>query len=795
MNISGVSGVTELDPYPFEEFAPTLSQCYAIVLAGYLAAKTQLLSPSDIRGVNAFANYFAMPAIICVSLSDANFGDFNWELLSGLVVGKALVFVLVASLTYCISGNIGIAGLLAIFCVHSNDLPVGNPLVSSLYGYYRPHMIKYLFLMPALTFAIFLPIGNFMVAVNRLRKPPVNPFPSTSFNSPNNLEKSSLVREFVTTFSGALKSPVVIATFSGLIMNVFFRGNVPKVLHKPIHVVAATIPGLALSLLGFSFVRKERYFLSSGIILAVVLVAVKMLLTPLLMHVTVKILTPKLKEFKVLTDFSLLYGIISPATIVFQIGQEYRKLLPAMSVALILSSLLCFPLSYLVARFTIAPVNKLSYYIPHLQNSLFFIASCSVVCDVFVWISIAWKKKWCKVPFCYVTHLAFTQMLTSCGIIMWCLSSEESWALYCQMALYYGGEISGYLWSGTMAVIVTLSNKYPELAGKGYPILSFTAFFLSALITCVMCSLIPYNDVQKVYIVGRARTNFAFLQLIVTSVLLIVCFVLISLCLLIHFKNSFRKKSICSDRIFCLENDPNEESICKSAKRSSLENIKDVFTRKKEGELYSKENRSDYIKIGEEDMENEWTFKLYSLILLIWLTMTLKIIANIFKLVHSQALEIMVPLEFLQSSLFVGQGIFIFLTFGIDLRTVGISIVKKWRNFRYGKENVLLEASLHDATSEEKLFCKQFYAFYFKHCVRDLAKDRKWKSAVYRKCFWGHQLVDWLIEERICQDDAEAEDYGQKLLLGGVIRHVTETRHFYDAPYLYKFVGDTQQTK
>ncbi|GIY32336.1 hypothetical protein CDAR_594141 [Caerostris darwini] len=52
------------DPYPFDDFAPTLAQCFFIVITGYLVAKFQLLSAADLRGVNAFITYIGMPGII-----------------------------------------------------------------------------------------------------------------------------------------------------------------------------------------------------------------------------------------------------------------------------------------------------------------------------------------------------------------------------------------------------------------------------------------------------------------------------------------------------------------------------------------------------------------------------------------------------------------------------------------------------------------------------------------------------------------------------------------------------------
>lgn len=65
----------------------------------------------------------------------------------------------------------------------------------------------------------------------------------------------------------------------------------------------------------------------------------------------------------------------------------------------------------------------------------------------------------------------------------------------------------------------------------------------------------------------------------------------------------------------------------------------------------------------------------------------------------------------------------------------------------------------------------------------------RWKDAIYKDSFWGHQLVDWMITGGLCIDDSDAEGKGQKLLAGGVLKHVTGKHHFYDATYLYCFNG------
>ncbi|CAL1263203.1 unnamed protein product [Larinioides sclopetarius] len=810
------------DAYPFHDFAPTLAQCFFIVITGYLVAKFQLLSAADLRGVNAFIAYIGMPGIICMTLADADFGDLRWELILGLFLGKLFVFVLVTGVSLRINGNVGVAGLLAIFCVHSNDLPVGNPLMSALYRDHRPQMMKYLFMMPVMTMVFFIPIGTFMLEVHKSKQSREQR--ETNVESPSRtcLKWSEIVtkKEVSSLYHSLLKSsPVIISSVLGVILNFSFQSKMPAVLHHPLKVISATVPGCVLSLLGFNMVRKERYLITSAVVAAAVLLTVKMFITPIVMHTITSFLTDGSGSSKMLSDFALLYGIVSPATSIFLVGQEFRKPLAAMSATLIVSSFLSFPTSFVIARFTIAPTCKLSHYVPALKDVLFWVACFSLACDIVVIISILCKRKWSKVPYCYVLCLVVTQVSTCCGILLWKLSHEHQWVVFFQMALFYGGEMSGLIWIGTIAIILLSSDRYPALAQRGFVVICITTFCICSIITTVMCALILCNDIKKVFIVGRARSNFEFLQLSATTILQFICLVIVGMCLMLHFirkhsvkksnctviedlynsaleedlhiknmredwENKMQKKVGFENPIFCLES---ENVTATHYKRKRPSCMPAELSDKDEADLYYRE----ILHEGQDKYSNnnrQWTFRFFSLLLLLFISTTVKFVSNLYKLVHSMALEIMIPLEFLQSILFIGQGFFILLTFGIDARTLSIQVTKWWRKIRNGKEEFVPNTSEVDESSEIAQFCNQFNTYYISKCFQNLAKDRKWKDDFYKNCFWGHQLVDWLIQEGAAKDDIEAEELGQNLLLGGVISHVTGAHHFHDAPYLYYFV-------
>ena len=57
----------------------------------------------------------------------------------------------------------------------------------------------------------------------------------------------------------------------------------------------------------------------------------------------------------------------------------------------------------------------------------------------------------------------------------------------------------------------------------------------------------------------------------------------------------------------------------------------------------------------------------------------------------------------------------------------------------------------------------------------------------YKSVFRGDRLVNWLLEVGLATDRQAAVRYGNSLILGRVIYHVTQAHFFYDSPYLYQF--------
>ncbi|XP_032232127.2 DEP domain-containing mTOR-interacting protein [Nematostella vectensis] len=66
-----------------------------------------------------------------------------------------------------------------------------------------------------------------------------------------------------------------------------------------------------------------------------------------------------------------------------------------------------------------------------------------------------------------------------------------------------------------------------------------------------------------------------------------------------------------------------------------------------------------------------------------------------------------------------------------------------------------------------------------------LVKQQQCEDFVYRSCFIGSSLVDWMVERGETNDRFEAVLLGRELLEIGLMKHVTDDHHFKDDPSTY----------
>lgn len=114
-----------------DKLFPALLECFGIILCGYVAGRTDIIPPTQAKGLGNFVSRFALPALLFKNMVVLDFGDVIWSFLWSVLIAKVTVFVVVCSLTLMVAGpesRYSKAGLYSIFATQSNDFALGYPI-------------------------------------------------------------------------------------------------------------------------------------------------------------------------------------------------------------------------------------------------------------------------------------------------------------------------------------------------------------------------------------------------------------------------------------------------------------------------------------------------------------------------------------------------------------------------------------------------------------------------------------------------------------------------------------------
>lgn len=125
---SGGGGSSET--VSFDNLYPAIVQCFAIIFAGYMAGRTNMINNSQARGIGTFVSKFCLPSLLLKSMCELKFNEVNWRFLASILIAKTVIFFIIVFFTLLIKRpvNLGYAGLFAIFSTQSNDFAFGYPI-------------------------------------------------------------------------------------------------------------------------------------------------------------------------------------------------------------------------------------------------------------------------------------------------------------------------------------------------------------------------------------------------------------------------------------------------------------------------------------------------------------------------------------------------------------------------------------------------------------------------------------------------------------------------------------------
>ncbi|PNF32094.1 Integral membrane protein GPR155 [Cryptotermes secundus] len=848
--------ISAADPQPAGDIAvdnlyPALLECFAVILCGYVAGRMNLISQTETKGLSTFVGSFSLPALIFLSLAELDLSSVNWMFLLSVLVAKTVVFLVVVVVTLLVSRpvNTGRAGLFAIFCTQSNDFAIGYPIVGALYQKTHPDYASYLYLMAPISLVILNPLGFILMELSKHDSSAVNQPGNHGTTAGTELSrKNSKLQVAGAVAKSIILNPIVLMTALGIVGNLVFSHMLPVALSGILKILGSAFSATALFLLGLRMVGKVHTLQGATLVVPGILIAVKLLVLPLVIHEVVSLFHPgtNTSETLDLSTYGFLYGVFPAAPGVFVFATQYSLDVDLIASSMVACTFISAPLMFISAK--MITINKLkpSDYLHELDSFALDVSIAGIFACVWILVLFICSKKYKRIPHKITFCLVVSQLIGCVGTILWSLlDRSDAWTLYLQFVVYAIGVYSSRLWTAFLAIallflqcrslcfVLKLQPLFIVL-GWGGPLVVVTALILS---------------VDPDYsIVEKRNPNFQYgeVQAAIAVFILVISFIVTIGCLVLHqrYQRRYARYLLLVQDVSGREDASDVEyddtspqivhttsvtecGTCEGSpspmhqteSHQQVVDIEEIMSDRghtfrslhEEGNCSSpgdicparfgcpsaqRDQCRNVVKhyhtqeaIEEEDSEEDrQTLRHIVLLILLACSMFVGIALSVWTLVMEEMSGIYVELAFLDASFNFGQSLIVFAIFGLDPKCVIQPLVKRWRCLLYGAAELKLPA-WEDLGFETKHVCDQFATHHLEKCRRDIATDRRWHLKHYKETFSGSALVDWLLGVGLARDRNQAVQYARHLLEGRVIRHVENLYHFHDQTTLYTFMS------
>ena len=817
-------------------------QCFGFIFLGYLSRRSNLIGPEEVKGLNIFVSYFALPAMIFQSLATLPLSNIDYNFVGSILISKSIIFIIVLLFTFQLSYksctkyfNIRRSSMFAMFCTQSNDFALGYPLLQSLYGTSKSSLANYLYILAPIQLLILNPIALLLIEVGKNLESP-----DTRTEHTTRLRRFSNILQII--FQKIFINPIILATFFGILINLLNHQSLPQVVLPFFTVLSQSFSSVALFLLGLNIYGNFKLLnnFSQPLLVTLVLTSIKIFFMPLLNRFLVQHVTIFSNEGQnsTFSEFSFLYGTFPAAPTVYIFSNLYDIETIIISTGLVISTLFSAPLMFVSAN-----MIRLSSTIDYKQlnadliDTMFYISIASIVGTVLLIFSFFNRYRLRSLTHRYTFKILLSHILVIIGAFLFKFESTKqpqplSWEnkiAIIQYILFHVGLFSLKIW--TCFLSFTLVLLYARSLCYTVQILTrflYTGIFILIcyLVMLGVTFMTTIDQTSSSAIDLYYGTNKIHLSISIFSS----CFTLISLSISLVFfhryKNSSQYEIITgtnsSSGLSENENDSNNPIASTSVEivhdPSPLVEVEDLFlalprNRLKEefkdrcGETCHSscsarkvctdrfENYKSNIESAIEAVDMSHLFQddqslhkdfhqvyhhLY-LLLFLALSIIVHLVVEICHLVEDEPTGIYIEIEFLDILLTFSQGFIIFVIFGFDIDHI---VQKLSKIFHLSlRLNQIYLPPIRSLNPDTIILCEQFRKFHLKSCKDDVTFTLE--NDVY---FCGKRLIDWLLRKQFVSTREEGIDYGRKLLYGRVIEHITREHFFCDNTFYYRFI-------
>ncbi|XP_055015676.1 integral membrane protein GPR155 [Boleophthalmus pectinirostris] len=788
--LSSVSSAMSID-----NLFPALLECFGIILCGYIAGRTNIITSTQAKGLGNFVSKFALPALLFKNMVLLDFANVIWPFLWSILIAKASVFVIVCFLTLvvaCPESRYSKAGLYSIFATQSNDFALGYPIVAALYKNTYPEYLQYIYLVAPVSLMILNPIGFGFCEIQK-------------WKSQINHQQSKLVIVGHVILQ-VLKNPIVFMVIIGITAHFVLHQRIPVFMAEFVDGLANSFGGAALFYLGLSMVGQLGKLTKSTAVTLILLITAKLLLLPLLCKDMVDLLdssnTSRLNQSS-LSNFAFLYGGFPTAPSVAIYAVYYNAEVEVVTSGMVISTFLSAPIMYVSAWLLTISWMDPDVLRKSLQKVCFNISILGLV--VLVWtISVMFlSKKVKRLPQMFAAHLFFAQFMTCFGMILWnyivytdnFIGQIVTFTILC-ISLY-----STYVWSGLIALSLVLLKKYEDvkvssgmiaLVGWGVPIFVTGILLMSG-------KMVP-DTIDFAFFYGKP-------QIICSTVMAALSILLAGGSLVCLSRGTWAQKDEGnSDTFEDTLVEPESPSLSEAnglsgdSDRACLicdcappQPMPDMITSTNMNNQPSLRDQcednceaSECLLIQQEEERLQAVDRQVARHVLLCLLLTVCLFANLssclWLLLNSIPGRLYLELQFFCAVANYGQGLLSFALFGLDKHFIILPFKRRlyalWN--RRQREQPQTDLGI-------RMTCTQFTKYHKDQCSHDIVRQRRCGKRTIVACFLGCELVDWLLQVGLALDRGEAVLYGMRLQQGGVLRHVNHLHCFQDSPLYYRF--------
>uniref|UniRef100_A0A2K5XWU4 G protein-coupled receptor 155 n=1 Tax=Mandrillus leucophaeus TaxID=9568 RepID=A0A2K5XWU4_MANLE len=763
---------------------PALLECFGIVLCGYIAGRANVITSTQAKGLGNFVSRFALPALLFKNMVVLNFSNVDWSFLYSILIAKASVFFIVCVLTLLVASpdsRFSKAGLFPIFATQSNDFALGYPIVEALYQTTYPEYLQYIYLVAPISLMMLNPIGFIFCEIQKWK--------DTQNASQNKVKIVGL------GLLRVLQNPIVFMVFIGIAFNFILDRKVPVYVENFLDGLGNSFSGSALFYLGLTMVGKIKKLKKSAFVVLILLITAKLLVLPLLCREMVELLDKgdNVVNHTSLSNYAFLYGVfpVAPGVAIFatQFNMEVEIITSGMVISTFVSAPIMYVSAWLLTFPTMDP-KPLAYAIQNVSFDISIVSliSLSIVCA---------------------------------GMMIWNFVKEKNFVgQILVFVLLYSSLYSTYLWTGLLAISLFLLKKR-ERVQIPVGIIIISGWGIPAVLVGVLLITGKHNgeSIDSAFFYGKE-------QMITTAVTLFCSILIAGISLMCMnrttqagsyegfdqsqshkavepgntafeesparinepelFTSSIPETSCCScsmgnGELHCPSIEPIANTSTSEPVIPSFEKNDHCVSRCNSQSCILAQEEEQYLQSGDQQLTRH---VLLCLLLIIGLFANLS--SCLWWLFNQEPGRLYVELQFFCAVFNFGQGFISFGIFGLDKHLIILPFKRRLEFLWNNKETA--ENRDSPVSEEIKMTCQQFIHYHRDLCIRNIVKERRCGATTSAGTFCGCDLVNWLIEVGLASDRGEAVIYGDRLVQGGVIQHITNEYEFRDEYLFYRFL-------